>query len=118
MRSRMLLYNTLTRSGDLPFKYRLAVLPTDFSAKMVDELYQKACRELSIVSGTAQSVILVKEWLLVMPRSTATIQGEIENEPMQGGANAMIGMLWLKTEEQYKNWISYGPMKVLKEFGV
>lgn len=63
-------------------------------------------------------MLLTKSWIAVMPRSRATIQGEIPDAPMQGGANAMLGMEWLKSVQQFENWKSYGPMKVLESFGV
>lgn len=53
-----------------------------------------------------------------MPRACATINGEIPDAPMQGGANAMIGMEWLKSVQQFENWKTYGPMKVLEAFGI
>lgn len=101
----------------LPFQNRVAALQTATRYGALFSLYQSMCKELDIENGTAHSMILVKEWLAVIPRSGATIAGEIEDNLLQGGANAMIGMLWMKTPEQFDNWQTYGPMKVLTEFG-
>jgi ATP adenylyltransferase len=71
--------------------------------------YLKLCEQCSIHSGRGHNLLLVKEWMMVIPRSCATVHGEIADAPLQGGANAMIGMLWLKSEAQYRNWQEYGP---------
>ncbi|KAK5071665.1 bifunctional AP-4-A phosphorylase/ADP sulfurylase [Lithohypha guttulata] len=102
----------------LPFRYELAKLDENTKSEDIYNHYKSMCNKLAISNGTPQSLVLVKEWLIVLPRTCATIKGEIEGALMQGGANAMIGMLWLKTPEQFENWKKYGPMKVLTEFGV
>jgi len=76
------------------------------------------CKDLHLSTGDAHNILLVKEWMMVIPRSKGTIQGEIADAPLQGGANALVGMLWLKSHEQLENWKRYGPMRVLAEFGV
>lgn len=76
------------------------------------------CEDLHVSTGDAHNLLLVKKWMMVIPRSTGTIEGEITDAPLQGGANALIGMLWLKSHEQLENWKRYGPMRVLSEFGV
>lgn len=93
-------------------------LSEDMEADTVFSHYQRMCDQLAIINGKPHSLVLVKEYLMVIPRKCATINGEIEGALMQGGANAMIGMLWLKTPEQFENWKSYGPMKVLTAFGI
>lgn len=100
-----------------PFAHVLRPVTKHLSPQDLCRLYNDACTELNISSGTAQSFILTHDWMLLMPRACATIQGEINDAPLQGGANAMIGMLWLKSENQLKNWKSYGPMKALESFG-
>ncbi|KAH6638644.1 hypothetical protein BKA67DRAFT_697363 [Truncatella angustata] len=101
----------------LPFRYGLKMLATDTTAAGIYDHYVELCRELSISSGRAHSMLLVRDWLMVIPRACATIHGHIADAPMQGGANAMIGMLWLKSTEQFQNWQEYGPIRVLTEFG-
>ncbi|KAF2270218.1 hypothetical protein CC78DRAFT_195667 [Lojkania enalia] len=102
----------------LPFYYRLSLLQKMLSIKEIHDLYQKMCTELSIENNVAHSVVLTDSWLMVIPRKTANIQGNIPDAPMQGGANAMLGMEWLKTKEQFENWIVYGPMRAVAEFGI
>ena len=76
------------------------------------------CTELQLSSGGPHNLILVKQWMMIIPRSMGTIEGEIPDALLQGGANALIGMLWLKKAEQRENWMRYGPMRVLTDFGV
>lgn len=102
----------------LPFEYRLTKIPTSRSADVVYEFYKAMCGELQMLTGRAHGLLLTKEWIMVVPRRTANIAGEIDDAPLQGGANAMIGMLWLKSQEQLENWKRYGPMKALRDFGV
>ena len=106
----------LTSAGILPYQNRLIKLPQQVQAKEVFSIYQNMCKQLSISNGDAHNLILVREWIMVIPRSTGTIQGEIADAPLQGGANALIGMIWLKSYEQLENWKRYGPMRVLTEF--
>lgn len=91
-------------------------LPRQIQAKELFSIYQSMCKQLSISAGSAHNLLLVKEWIMVIPRSTGIIQGEIVDAPLQGGANALIGMLWLKSYEQLENWKRYGPMRVLTDF--
>ncbi|KAK5937782.1 hypothetical protein PMZ80_009911 [Knufia obscura] len=101
----------------LPFEHRLARAPQGLQADGLFGMYKDMCRELSISSGDAHNLLLVKEWMMVVPRSTGSIQGEIPDAPLQGGGNALIGMLWLKSYDQLENWKRYGPMNVLTDFG-
>lgn len=94
----------LTQTDSLPFHYRLETLAEDATSQCIYDCYLKCCNELAITSGRAHSLLLVKEWLMIIPRACATIQGPIAGAPIQGGANAMIGMLWLKSAEQFENW--------------
>lgn len=88
------------------------------SAADVYEHYQSMCEQLKIVGGVAHSLLITTSWLMLVPRACANIKGLIPDAFMQGGANAMIGMEWMKTAQQYENWKTYGPMKVLADFGV
>jgi len=115
------IYGCITKAdpiASLPFQYRLTKLPTSRSPDVAYEFYKAMCAEMHIASGRAHGMLLTKEWIMVVPRTTANIAGEIENAPLQGGANAMIGMLWLKSQAQLENWKQYGPMKALRDFGV
>ncbi|RVX74339.1 hypothetical protein B0A52_01464 [Exophiala mesophila] len=61
------------------------------------------------------------EWKTAIDR---VVEGEEVDLPFTyrlfrlSGANAMLGMLWLKTPQQLENWKSYGPIKALTDFGV
>ncbi len=101
----------------LPFQNRLVKLPQQVRTGYLFSTYQRMCKDLAICAGDAHNLLLVKEWMMVMPRSTGLIQGEIADAPLQSGANGMIGMLWLKSYEQLENWKRYGPMEALTDFG-
>lgn len=105
-------------TATLPFEYRLAKIPTNCNPGTAYEFYRNMCEELRIRSSRAHGLLLTRQWIMVVPRSTANIAGEIENAPLQGGANAMIGMLWLKSRAQLENWKRYGPIRALRDFGV
>lgn len=103
---------------ELPFFYEQVCLSDHTSSKEIHTHYQTMTTKLNIHNDVAHSVLLTKSWIAVMPRSCATINGELPDAPMQGGANAMLGMEWLKSVQQFENWKAYGPMKVLEAFGV
>ncbi|KAF2722040.1 hypothetical protein K431DRAFT_284247 [Polychaeton citri CBS 116435] len=102
----------------LPFRYRHTTINQGTTGEQLFQTYSRMCEELGISSGSAHNMLLVSEWMLVIPRSCANIQGHKPNAPIQGGANAMLGMEWLKSRDQLENWEQYGPMKALTEFGV
>lgn len=98
--------------------YEQTTLSDDTTSTDIYTHYQAMTNKLAIRNEIAHSMLLTKSWIVVMPRSCANIQGDIPDAPMQGGANAMLGMEWLKSVQQFENWKTYGPMKVLETFGV
>ena len=57
-------------------------------------------------------MILVRGHMVVIPRRTADIDG------VQANAAAMLGLVYCSSEEQYREWLRRGPMRLLAEFGV
>jgi len=57
-------------------------------------------------------VILVKEWMLVIPRSQA-FQGSLA-----ANAASMVSLVWVNKQELLEQWLAEGPMKLLCGFGV
>lgn len=98
--------------------YRQVNLAIGDSAEAVFNHYEMVCADLGILNDIPHSVLLTKSWLVIIPRVCASISGKIPDALMQGGANAIIGMQWLKRAEQLENWRTYGPMNVLREFCV
>lgn len=58
------------------------------------------------------NVLLVKEWIVVIPRQRGSVQGI--------GANSagMMGMPTISNEKLLETWMNIGPAKVLRELGV
>ncbi len=69
---------------------------------------------LKILSGVekAHNVILVNEWMLVIPRSCAR-QGNLA-----ANAASMAGMVWVTKPEDIEDWVDRDPMELLCQFGV
>lgn len=50
--------------------------------------------------------------MMVIPRTKAG------RDELSANAAAMIGMVWMDTEQQLQTWTSEDPMLLLQEFGV
>jgi ATP adenylyltransferase/5',5'''-P-1,P-4-tetraphosphate phosphorylase II len=57
--------------------------------------------------------ILTKKWMLLIPRSKRNFQGSSDVN-----AAGMIGMIWLKHDEEVDKWKELGPAMVLRQLGV
>ncbi|KAL3447601.1 ATP adenylyltransferase-domain-containing protein [Aspergillus insuetus] len=57
------------------------------------------------------NVALVKEWIIVIPRQSADVEGITANAP------GMLGSVWLTSDEQFEQWKQVGPRKVLAGLG-
>ncbi|KAK4196027.1 putative 5',5'''-P-1,P-4-tetraphosphate phosphorylase [Triangularia verruculosa] len=58
------------------------------------------------------NVILTREWLLVIPRTKAGMNGADAN------AAGYLGMVWVSDEERVKRWTDQGPTKLLTSLGL
>ena len=69
---------------------------------------------LKVLSGVdkAHNVILVNEWILVIPRSCA------RHGNLAANAASMAGMVWVTKPEDVEDWVDRGPMELLCQFGV
>ena len=116
-----------TRS--IPFKYYLSrfpaswlenakATPSDKHADEVVEMYrdslEKARRILKISEGEhiPHNVILVKEWLMVIPRQGGKVGGSAVN------AASMMGMVWTKSQKELDAWERLSIDESLAKFGV
>ncbi|KAI5806039.1 ATP adenylyltransferase-domain-containing protein [Geopyxis carbonaria] len=107
----------------IPFKYFLhrfdATIPLDL--EQLVEIYNrfvKKCRELlGVVDGETvpHNVVLVKEWLLVIPRRKGAVAGV---SGVSANAAGMVGMEWVARQEQVDAWMEIGPGNVLADLGV
>lgn len=62
----------------LPFTYRLYRLSESCRADQLYGEYQAMCNDLNITNGRAHNLLLVREWMIIIPRSCANIKGDIE----------------------------------------
>jgi ATP adenylyltransferase/5',5'''-P-1,P-4-tetraphosphate phosphorylase II len=58
------------------------------------------------------NVVLVKEWMVVIPRRCGNFQG------LSANSVGMMGMPTIITDQQFQQWVNVGPAKVLGELGV
>src|SRR5262249_16767501 len=109
-----------TASLPAPFLYFVRQINDEFVpiqslVEMYVSLLAQAKESLGISGDTRpcpHNVVLVKEWMMVIPRTKADIDGAIAN------AAGMLGMVWVANEEQLNRWIRFGPAEVLAQVGV
>lgn len=105
----------------LPYKY----FSVDFaeqaqpSKELLLKTYQKLlsrCEGL-LPGKQGESVphdmILTKNWMMVIPRSRRNFEGSSDVN-----AAGMLGMIWLKHDDEVHKWKELGPARVLWQLGV
>jgi ATP adenylyltransferase len=108
----------------VPFRYFLRYLDgvdigaSDGYAKVFEAytaLLVEAKQALGIDPASEEyfphNVALVKEWIIVIPRQSADVEGITANAP------GMLGSVWLISDEQFEQWKQVGPRKVLAGLG-
>jgi len=76
------------------------------------EVYNKLSSLAKIDKNPAHNVIIVKEWMLVVPRSRG-FQGAVA-----ANSASMVGMVWVTKDETLEEWEARGPMELLRGFGI
>ncbi|KAH6624077.1 hypothetical protein B0J18DRAFT_167367 [Chaetomium sp. MPI-SDFR-AT-0129] len=61
------------------------------------------------------NVVLDKKWIVVIPRRSDKWEDVIANAANAAG---MLGMVWVKGDEEVKGWLKHGPTTVLTHLGV
>jgi ATP adenylyltransferase/5',5'''-P-1,P-4-tetraphosphate phosphorylase II len=96
----------------IPFQHALKKLSSDSCTSLeLIEIYEALLNVANVAEAPAHNVIIVKEWILVIPRLRA------KSGNLAANAAAMVGMVWVNTKEDLQEWIVRGPMKMLREFG-
>lgn len=105
----------------LPYKY-FSIDFTDQaqpSKELLLKTYQNLlgqCEELLPAKqgeSVPHDVIFTKKWIMVIPRSRRNFEGSSDvNAP------GMLGMIWLKHDEEVTKWKELGPARVLRQLGV
>ncbi|KAH6717155.1 hypothetical protein BKA61DRAFT_318840 [Leptodontidium sp. MPI-SDFR-AT-0119] len=95
---------------NLPFRHAVKRLPSNSDVTELVEVYEA----LKIRSGVekAHNVVLVDEWMLVIPRGCA------RHGNLAANAASMAGMIWVTKPEGVQDWVDRGPMELLCQFGV
>ncbi|RDL36063.1 uncharacterized protein BP5553_06675 [Venustampulla echinocandica] len=103
--------DTCTVPG-IPFQHAVKRLSAKPSTSELVDVYQTLLTRANIGEAPAHNVIVVAEWMLVIPRV----------RPKQGGlsanAAAMVGMVWVTKTDVLQEWLDHGPMRALCGFGV
>ncbi|EEP82335.1 predicted protein [Uncinocarpus reesii 1704] len=102
------------RVPNIPFRHAARMLPPSISPEQIFAIYQ----DLLAATGVGKpdyshNLVLVREWMLVIPRSRAGQEGvNIAN------AAAMVGMIWIPSREVLDVWLQGDdPMELLAKFG-
>lgn len=105
----------------VPFKFFLhrfeqGELDHPERAKEVYDDFVRKSKELLGISRDAgycpHNVVMIKEWIMVIPRVKANVEGASANSV------GMMGLLWTTKEEMVDKWKALGPARVLREIGV
>lgn len=64
----------------------------------------------------AHNVIMTTDWLMTIPRRLTTIEGYLHRHNV--GAQGMLGLVWVTTDEQLEGWRAFGLTNVLRKLGV
>ncbi|EXJ63449.1 uncharacterized protein A1O5_11498 [Cladophialophora psammophila CBS 110553] len=110
--------NVTDNIPNVPYKHFVLRLPTDADANNLVKTYEKLLRKVQqshkeAGGGTDYNVILVKEWMCLIPRRHSGLE-------RGAGANsaAMLGLVWIATEAEKDIWNSSGPAEYLKYLGI
>lgn len=100
----------------IPYKHWLSKVPADATAEEVHATYANLMENIRPVlkeNGTEDyNMILTMEWMLLIPRRHHGREG------VEANAVGMMGMVWVKGEEEREGWNKFGMTKHLKYLGV
>lgn len=109
-------------AAKVPYRYFLQRFGSASpSARELLDIYKKLLSDATCTLSTESSsqaktcphnVVLVKEWMLVIPRRKSNVNGVSAN-----GAG-MLGMVWVTDEAKLEQWKSLGPRWTLSQLGV
>ncbi|OAL46377.1 hypothetical protein IQ07DRAFT_149015 [Pyrenochaeta sp. DS3sAY3a] len=97
---------------DVPYHHAIQRLPSLLDSDHVLHVYQALRSYLAVDDSTPHNMIMVKEWMMIVPRQKARIGKAAAN------AAAMVGIVWVTNEEEYQAWTESDPMKLLASFGI
>ncbi|GFF95583.1 5',5'''-P-1,P-4-tetraphosphate phosphorylase 2 [Aspergillus udagawae] len=94
-------------SLDCPFK--LSEVHQELLAEAKERLGHSASTDTE--EYFPHNVVLVREWMIVIPRRSNNFEGTTAN------AAGMMGSVWLKSEDELDRWKQVGPTKALAGLG-
>lgn len=105
-------FTAASRLKNVPFKLALRKLSGNPDASSLHDLFLGLREENGLQDGEAYNMILLYQYMIVIPRRSANIDG------IDANAAGMLGFVWCSSEEQYQEWQHRGCMHLLQEFGV
>lgn len=101
----------------MPFKHFVIRLPTNASSEYVFQQYRRLLnatkRALRAAdAGGDYNLVLVREWLALIPRRCKGYGDLIAN------AASMVGMMWMTSEEQRDELLRLGPPGLSAALGI
>lgn len=111
-----LLPSTIRKHPKVPYKHAMMAIPHDANAEELFKVYEELLGEMRPVmqqEGVEDyNVVLVREWMLVIPRRHHGREG------VECNAVGMMGMVWLKDEEEREGWERLGMTEHLRWLGI
>jgi ATP adenylyltransferase/5',5'''-P-1,P-4-tetraphosphate phosphorylase II len=96
----------------VPYRHAVKKLPAALGSSQLIEIYKSLLSIAKVDQAKGHNVLIVNEWMLVIPRSKG------RKGILSANAVAMAGMVWVTGEEEVRLWIEQGPMNLLCEFGL
>jgi len=96
---------------DVPFQHAFLAIPRGADASLLLQIYYCIASSLRLDLQTPHNMIMTDRWMMVIPRRQARVG------IMAANASAMVGMVWVTSEQQYEAWTARDPMAWLSTFG-
>ena len=107
--------STISTHANVPYAHTILAIPADASAKEVFAVYEKLLAEIQPlmkrVGMEDYNVVIVKEWMLLIPRRHHGREG------VECNAVGMMGMIWLKSQAEREGWERLGMTEHLRWLG-
>ena len=100
------------RHLEVPYEHSILRIDQNGPSSAMHKSYQDLRQRLGLEQDSPHNVIVTNTWIIVIPRTQAKLGCRAAN------AASMLGMVWVKTEDDLKAWKEYGPMEVLAEVGL
>lgn len=104
--------------ANVPFKHFVLRIPKDVNTDILVQAYKKLVEQVRrshriTGGGTDYNVILVKEWMCMIPRRHSGLE-----RGAGAGAGAFVGLVWIVNEAETEVWNASGPAEYLKYLGI